>query len=633
MADAAAIAPVAGEAPAAAAGDAQQGGEQQQRPNGWAMVKGFIVRMLIIYFISSLFRRGQQPQTAPGDPSAPASAGSGFRVPCQNIFPKNSKLDLWIFVNEQQNFTRFNEASDLFWHQPGLVYGDWESGENRDGVYYKHGKIKVPETVMKNGSLYIHTFVVRPGNSPDPSSRYHDKRYTMHSGRMLTKYKRRRVSNTQNLITGSTEGPLDKEGLAGGTTHLPPSTHWHPNLTISLIDDHTPWTPGSLPPPLDEYVQFHPPTNEYYPILYYNDYWNLNSDYMPVNDTTPLLNLTVTFQPLSLFRWQLYAAQSMRNKWYGAFLGEDTFQESDEEQDTLKRTLVETNPYLLALTVVVSLVHSVFEFLAFKNDIQFWRSRQSLEGLSVRSVFFSVFQSVVVLLYVMDNETNFVVRVSVFVGLLIELWKIKKVVDIQVDWTAKLLGLIPRVHIREKSTYTESPTKKYDQMAFRYLSWLLFPLLGMYAVYSLLYQEHKSWYSWVLSMLYGFLLTFGFIMMTPQLFINYKMKSVAHLPWRMLTYKALNTFIDDIFAFVIRMPTLYRIGCLRDDVIFFIYLYQRYIYPMDPKRVNEYGVSQEMLQQPEQDVANAAETPAVPEAVEEETASSGVTNPEEKKEQ
>ncbi|KAJ7383976.1 Cleft lip and palate transmembrane protein 1 like protein [Desmophyllum pertusum] len=35
-------------------------------------------------------------------------------------------------------------------------------------------------------------------------------------------------------------------------------------------------------------------------------------------------------------------------------------------------------------------------------------------------------------------------------------------------------------------------------------------------------------------------------MMTPQLFINYKMKSVAHLPWRMMTYKALNTFIDDL---------------------------------------------------------------------------------------
>ena len=56
----------------------------------------------------------------------------------------------------------------------------------------------------------------------------------------------------------------------------------------------------------------------------------------------------------------------------------------------------------------------------------------------------------------------------------------------------------------------------------------------------------------------------GFITMTPQLFINYKLKSVAHLPWRMLTYKALNTFIDDMFAFVIKMPMMYRIGCFRD---------------------------------------------------------------------
>lgn len=140
------------------------------------------------------------------------------------------------------------------------------------------------------------------------------------------------------------------------------------------------------------------------------------------------------------------------------------------------------------------------------------------------------------------------------------------------------------------------------------------------------------------------IITAGFITMTPQLFINYKLKSVAHLPWRMLTYKALNTFIDDLFAFVIKMPVMYRIGCLRDgevqwaggrppepgagralgrgrchsvslraqswgarrapsshtapltpppDVVFFIYLYQRWIYRVDPTRVNEFGMSGE----------------------------------------
>merc|ERR1712241_1564349 len=72
-------------------------------------------------------------------------------------------------------------------------------------------------------------------------------------------------------------------------------------------------------------------------------------------------------------------------------------------------------------------------------------------------------------------------------------------------------------------------------------------------------------------------------------------KSVAHLPWRMMTYKALNTFIDDIFAFVIKMPTMYRLGCFRDDIVFFIMLYQRYIYREDASRVNEFGFSADML--------------------------------------
>lgn len=60
-------------------------------------------------------------------------------------------------------------------------------------------------------------------------------------------------------------------------------------------------------------------------------------------------------------------------------------------------------------------------------DIQFWKERKSLEGLSVRAVFFNVFQSLVVLLYVLDNDTNTIIRISCFVGLGIEFWKINKV--------------------------------------------------------------------------------------------------------------------------------------------------------------------------------------------------------------
>lgn len=544
--------------------------------------------MVIIYTITSFFRRSSTPTTGPdGQPS---------KIYTQNLYPKNFEMDLYMYISEEETFSDFDNEEALVWKKTGLVYGDWTSGPKGDGTYEKFVEFDTPQGVQNNGSIYLHVFFVKEGKSPNPKDKgKYLKKYTVTSSKRLNKYKKRKYQNTVNLLTGETgmHPDLIKKDNMSSYEVL---SHWHPNLTINIMDDHTPWSKGSLPAPLDEYVEFVPGGEFYYPVIYFNDYWNLNTDYQPINDTVKKLNLTLTFAPISLIRWQMYAAQNMRSKWYSV-LGADFMEDSDTDQDSLKTAIIETNPYLLALTIIVSIIHSVFEFLAFKNDIQFWRNRKSLEGLSVRSVFFNVFQSVIVVLYVQDNETNMMVRISVFIGLIIEIWKIQKVITIKLDRENPLFGFIPKPTFEDKSTYTESHTKEYDMMAFKYLSWALFPLLGGYAVYSLVYQEHKGWYSWVLNMLYGFLLTFGFIMMTPQLFINYKLKSVAHLPWRMMTYKALNTFIDDIFAFVIKMPMLYRIGCFRDDIVFFIFLYQRYIYRIDPKRVNEFGTSQDMLDQ------------------------------------
>ncbi|XP_030400249.1 cleft lip and palate transmembrane protein 1 isoform X3 [Gopherus evgoodei] len=564
----------------------QQNQPQQQAPNAWQVIKGVLFRIFIIWAISSWFRRGPAPQDQ-------SSAGGAPRVPSRNLFPKDTLMDLHVYISEHEHFTDFNVTSALFWEQRDLVYGDWTSGGfSPDAGYWAIEWSTDLESVQHNGSMYVHVFFTKSGFHPDPKQKNLYRRLaTVHTSRMINKYKRRRFQKTKNLLTGETEADPEMIKRAEDFGPVEVISHWHPNLTINIVDDHTPWVKGSVPPPLDQYVKFDAVSGDYYPILYFNDYWNLQKDYFPINETAERLPFRLSFCPLSLWRWQLYAAQSTKSLWN--FLGEDLYEQSDEEQDSVKVALLETNPYLLALTIIVSIVHSIFEFLAFKNDIQFWNSRQSLEGLSVRSVFFGVFQSLVVLLYILDNETNFVVQVSVFIGLLIDLWKITKVMDVRLDRDDKVAGIFPRLTFKDKSTYIESSTKVYDDMAFRYLSWILFPLLGCYAVYSLLYMEHKGWYSWVLSMLYGFLLTFGFITMTPQLFINYKLKSVAHLPWRMLTYKALNTFIDDLFAFVIKMPMMYRIGCLRDDVIFFIYLYQRWIYRVDLTRVNEFGISGE----------------------------------------
>ena len=129
-----------------------------------------------------------------------------------------------------------------------------------------------------------------------------------------------------------------------------------------------------------------------------------------------------------------------------------------------------------------------------------------------------------------------------------------------------------------------SQTERFDNEAMKYMSWLIIPLSLSWSAYSLIYIKHRSFYAWLINSLVKAVYAFGFVFMLPQLFVNYRLKSVAHLPWRAFMYKAINTFIDDIFAFIIVMPTAHRLACFRDDVVFIIYLFQRWIYPVDYKR-------------------------------------------------
>ena len=146
----------------------------------------------------------------------------------------------------------------------------------------------------------------------------------------------------------------------------------------------------------------------------------------------------------------------------------------------------------------------------------------------------------------------------------------------------------------------EAATDRFDQVATRALYIGLGPLVGGWALYALVHYPHTSWYSWLVSSLADAVYLFGFIGMTPQLFINYKLKSVAHMPWRVMTYKAFNTFVDDAFAILVAMPMHHKIACLRDDAVFIVFLVQRWLYPVDKTRANEYGIAYEREEEEEE---------------------------------
>ncbi len=128
----------------------------------------------------------------------------------------------------------------------------------------------------------------------------------------------------------------------------------------------------------------------------------------------------------------------------------------------------------------------------------------------------------------------------------------------------------PFITVHDKHGTNETSTE--DIKVTKWLSIALVPLVCVLGVYKLFTENYTSWYSFVIRTMALGVYVFGFILMVPQVYLNYKLKSVEHLPWRMLFYRFLNTIIDDLFAFIISMPTMHRIACFRDDIIFLIFL-------------------------------------------------------------
>lgn len=302
-------------ATAATPAPAQEGQQARQPTAGesfMAITKSLIIRAIIIYFITSFFRRPAQPTGPQG--GAEGQVDPTGRIPAINLFEDGTNMDLYVYKAEFDHFNQFSDPKALVWFKEDIVYGDWIGGPNGDGTHTHTIVFPASERLRNNGSLYVHVYFVKSGFSPDPSSELYSKKYTLYTTQRLNKYKRRRYKKTSNLITGETK-LSDEEVLKAETLKEEIVSHWHPNLTINIVHDFTQWTRGAVPPPLDEYVEFTAAGDRYKPITFLNTYWNLVKDYQAINSTSENLELSLTFQPLSLFKWQLYAAQAMKSRY------------------------------------------------------------------------------------------------------------------------------------------------------------------------------------------------------------------------------------------------------------------------------------------------------------------------------
>lgn len=169
---------------------------------------------------------------------------------------------------------------------------------------------------------------------------------------------------------------------------------------------------------------------------------------------------------------------------------------------------------------------------------QFWRKKKSMAGTSVQSLGVNCFFQTVIFLYLMDNDTSWMILFSSGIGecdlspcsihsssgLLIEYWKLTKAFNVtfhrrgeslqitspepshdqastvqpspdstgvvmKLKIVDKIFGIPLPVQMRWKlsDSYTTSKTREYDAIATVHLLYVVVPIVFGYSIYSLIH--------------------------------------------------------------------------------------------------------------------------------------------------
>ena len=275
-----------------------------------------------------------------------------------------------------------------------------------------------------------------------------------------------------------------------------------------------------------------------------------------------------------------------------------------DELDELRHMISDEYMHRFILTQIISFVHIYLDYMAFRDEVGYYVGKKSMAGVSFSSVLGRFLCQLIIFLYLCDGgNTSWLILGSIGSGVAVELWKVTKFIR------PKLTRSFPFVAFHRGSNLTqiEQDTVNYDSIAHTYLGMILYPLVIGSAIYAKKYYVYSSWWSWLISNLANAVYTFGFITLCPQLYVNYRLKSVAHLPWKVFVYKIFNTFVDDVFAFMIQSPLKHKLMTLRDDIVFVGFLIQAYIYRVDKVRTNEFGFAYEAEEETKEEIQQGCE--------------------------
>ena len=157
---------------------------------------------------------------------------------------------------------------------------------------------------------------------------------------------------------------------------------------------------------------------KYMPLLFIDTLSPKKEEFTPLRSS--VLNLTIDYTPISIGKIRIISMIS------GSLTQLKSFGLQDSDMEDVIAIFTETNFYILAFTIMVTVLHLIFDFLAFKNDINFWRKRDTVVGLSSRTILWRAFSQIIVFLYLMEEKSSLLISIPAGIACFIEMWKVLK---------------------------------------------------------------------------------------------------------------------------------------------------------------------------------------------------------------
>lgn len=267
-----------------------------------------------------------------------------------NVWSAGEKMDLYLYISSESIQTKFHQT-ELYLFQKDIEFGSYSKKS-----FLKTEKQICSSNFSQDYPLYGHIYLMRSGFHPDPK---------------ISKFNHLNCSYRRSVLTGKMKRPLKKSNLLEFSNQSFVNDHaakddvlyWYPEIRISIVQKTDPISENSLFSPLRKYISTTINESKYFPIVYLNEAWRISEKRLTVDSLHSIqyYPLQIIVEPISFIRFQTSVHFSESLKINQSLLGEN------EDIEQIKRLFSETNPYLLFVTIIVSILHTIFDFLAFKN--------------------------------------------------------------------------------------------------------------------------------------------------------------------------------------------------------------------------------------------------------------------------